>query len=121
MRQPEPVRQPEPQPIADHAISIARIDPSGQAIPSISTRYPPYLAACIERVTSQIRRRLPNAEIRHLATYPGSHHWMGATRMADSPTEGCVDRHLGYHGLDNLYVLSASAYPSCSSANPTKR
>ena len=111
--------QVEPQPMADHTISIARIDASGQAIPSISTRYPPYLAACIERVTSQIRRRLPNAEIRHLATYPGSHHWMGATRMADSPTEGCVDRHLGYHGLDNLYVLSASVYPSCSSANPT--
>jgi choline dehydrogenase-like flavoprotein len=44
---------------------------------------------------------------------------MGATRMAESPAEGCVDRNLKYHGLDNLYVLSASTFPSCSSANPT--
>ena len=111
--------QVEPQPIAEHAISIARIDASGQAIPSIATRYPQYLAACIERVSSDIQRRLPRAEIRHLATYPGSHHWMGATRMADSPADGCVDRDLRYHGLDNLSVLSASTFPSCSSANPT--
>lgn len=111
--------QVEPQPLAEHAISIARIDPSGQAIPSIATRYPRYLPACIERVTSHIRQRLPRAEIRHLATYPGSHHWMGATRMAESPVDGCVDANLRYHGLDNLYVLSASVYPSCSSANPT--
>jgi choline dehydrogenase-like flavoprotein len=85
----------------------------------VAIRYPQYLPACIERVTSHIQRRLPKAEIRHLSTYPGSHHWMGATRMADSPAEGCVDRNLKYHGLDNLYVLSASTFPSCSSANPT--
>ncbi len=111
--------QVEPQPMAEHAVSIDRIDPSGQAIPAVSLRYPPYLPACVERVTSHIQRRLPGAEIRHLSTYPGSHHWMGASRMADSPADGCVDRHLRYHGLDNLYVLSASTFPSCSSANPT--
>jgi choline dehydrogenase-like flavoprotein len=111
--------QVEPQPMPEHTVSIARIDPSGQAIPAVAIRYPQYLPACIERVTSHIQRRLPKAEIRHLSTYPGSHHWMGATRMADSPAEGCVDRNLKYHGLDNLYVLSASTFPSCSSANPT--
>ncbi len=109
----------EPQPVAEHTVSVARIDPSGQAIPAVAIRYPPYLPACIERVTSHIHRRLPNAEIRHLSTYPGSHHWMGATRMANSPAEGCVDPNLRYHGLNNLYVLSASTFPSCSSANPT--
>ncbi|MGH9371952.1 MAG: GMC oxidoreductase, partial [Vicinamibacterales bacterium] len=111
--------QIEPQPVADHTVSIARIDPSGQAIPAVAIRYPHYLSACIDRITSHIQHKLPNAEIRHLSTYPGSHHWMGATRMADSPDEGCVDRNLRYHGLENLYVLSASTFPSCSSANPT--
>jgi choline dehydrogenase-like flavoprotein len=111
--------QIEAQPDPEHTVSIARIDPSGQAIPAVAIRYPPYLAACIDRIRSYIQQRLPNAEIRHLSTYPGTHHWMGATRMADSPAEGCVDRTLRYHGLDNLYVLSASTFPSCSSANPT--
>jgi choline dehydrogenase-like flavoprotein len=111
--------QVEAQPMPEHTVSIARIDASGQAIPAVAIRYPPYLAASIDRVTAYIRQRLPGAEIRHVSTYPGSHHWMGATRMGDSPAEGCVDRNLKYHGLENLYVLSASTFPSCSSANPT--
>jgi choline dehydrogenase-like flavoprotein len=111
--------QIEPQPMAEHTVSIERVDPSGQAIPAVSIRYPRYFAECVTRVTAYIQQRRPNAEIRHLSTYPGSHHWMGATRMADSPAEGCVDRNLRYHGLDNLYILSASTFPSCSSANPT--
>ncbi|HZB26690.1 MAG TPA: GMC family oxidoreductase [Vicinamibacterales bacterium] len=111
--------QIEPQPMAEHTVAIARIDASGQAIPSIRLRYPSYFAQCVERVTAYIQSRLPKAEIRHLSTYPGSHHWMGATRMGNSPNDGSVDRDLRYHGLDNLHVLSASAFPSCSSTNPT--
>jgi choline dehydrogenase-like flavoprotein len=111
--------QLEPQPMADHTVSVKRIEPTGQAVPSIALTYPPYLSSSIARVTDYIQKRLPRAEIRHLSTYPGSHHWMGATRMADSPSEGCVDRNLKYHGVDNLYVLSAATFPSCSSANPT--
>ena len=61
----------------------------------------------------------PKATIRHVLTKPGAHHWMGATRMADDVREGSVDANLRYHGLDNLSVLSASTFPSCSSANPT--
>jgi choline dehydrogenase-like flavoprotein len=111
--------QIEAQPDPNHRISIARIEPDGQAIPEITTSYPPYLAASLDRIRSYIERRLPKAEVRHLTTYPGTHHWMGATRMATSPADGCVDRTLRYFGLDNLYVLSASTFPSCSSANPT--
>ena len=39
--------------------------------------------------------------------------------MADSAADGCVDRDLRYHGLDNLFVAAGSVFPSCSSANPT--
>jgi choline dehydrogenase-like flavoprotein len=39
--------------------------------------------------------------------------------MAHSPADGCVDGTLRYFGLDNLYVLSTSTFPSSSSANPT--
>jgi choline dehydrogenase-like flavoprotein len=111
--------QVEAQPMPGHTVTIERVEPSGQAIPAVSLKYPPYLAACIDRVTARIQRRLPRAAVRHVATYPGSHHWMGASRMAASPADGCVDRDLRYFGLDNLYVASASTFPSCSSANPT--
>ena len=47
------------------------------------------------------------------------YHWMGATRMSESPSEGCVDPNLRYHDLENLYVLSSAVFPSASSANPT--
>ena len=39
--------------------------------------------------------------------------------MSASPAEGCLDPTLRYHDLANLYVLSSSAFPSSSSANPT--
>jgi len=66
-----------------------------------------------------IRKRLPRADVRHVSNETGVQHWLGATRMADSSRDGCVDGHLRYHGLENLYILSASTYPSSSSANPT--
>ncbi len=109
----------ESLPLGESRVSIQRIEKSGQAIADISIPYPTYLPRAIEQVTARIQRRLPNAEIRLLSTYPCSHHWLGATRMADSAAEGCVDRDLRYHGLDNLFVLSGSVFPSCSSANPT--
>jgi choline dehydrogenase-like flavoprotein len=39
--------------------------------------------------------------------------------MADTARDGCVDRDLKYHELENLFVLSTSVFPSASSANPT--
>ena len=39
--------------------------------------------------------------------------------MAETAAEGCVDPDLAYFGLANLHVISASTYPSCSSASPT--
>lgn len=109
----------ETQPVAENTVSIRRVEPNGQAIPEIQLRYPAYFAECIERVRAYITRHLPGATIKHHSTHPGSHHWLGATRMADTPEQGCVDSNLRYFGLDNLWVLSASTFPSGSSANPT--
>jgi choline dehydrogenase-like flavoprotein len=48
----------------------------------------------------------------------GGHH-MGTTRMADDPTRGVVDRNCRVHGLDNLYVIGGSVFPTGGAANPT--
>jgi choline dehydrogenase-like flavoprotein len=57
--------------------------------------------------------------VKHVSTFSGSYHWLGATRMSSSTADGCVDANLRYHDLENLYVLSTSTFPGGSSANPT--
>jgi choline dehydrogenase-like flavoprotein len=109
----------EPQPLADHRVSIDRIEPSGQAIPKIALGYPSYFGRCLDLVLEYTRRHAPKATVSHIGTMATGYHWMGATRMSASPSDGCVDPDLRYHELENLYVLSTSVFPSASSANPT--
>jgi choline dehydrogenase-like flavoprotein len=108
----------EAQPMPDHTVAIERITESGQAIPKIVHRYPPYFAECIERTLRVVAERRPQARTKHISTFCGSYHWLGATRMGTAD-DGCVDGTLRYHGLENLYVLSTSTFPASSSANPT--
>ena len=109
----------ETQPLAAHTVSLDRISESGQAIPRIVHAYPSYFGDCIARTIADVQRRLPRADVKHLSTFCGSYHWLGATRMARSSADGCVDANLRYHELENLYVLSTSTFPGGSSANPT--
>ncbi|SFG45318.1 GMC oxidoreductase [Methylobacterium gossipiicola] len=46
-------------------------------------------------------------------------HQIGTTRMADDPRQGVVDRDCRVHGTSDLYVASASVFPSSGQANPT--
>jgi len=46
-------------------------------------------------------------------------HHMGATRMADSPQRGVVDKNLQLFGVENCYVCSSSVFPTSGFSNPT--
>ncbi len=46
-------------------------------------------------------------------------HHMGTTRMASSPTSGVVDADCRVFGTDNLFVASASVFPTGHSIGPT--
>lgn len=48
----------------------------------------------------------------------GGHH-IGTTRMSDDPKAGVVDRNCKVHGVGNLYIASASTFPTSGQANPT--
>lgn len=48
----------------------------------------------------------------------GGHH-IGATRMSRRPEDGVVDLDCRVHGVDNLYIASASVMPTSGQANPT--
>jgi hypothetical protein len=109
----------EPQPMASQTVSVDRIEPTGQCVPRIALRYPPYFAACVDHLLSFVRSTLRQGTARHVGSIPTSFHWLGSTRMADNARDGCVDRDLRYHELENLFVLSTSVFPSASSANPT--
>ena len=51
-------------------------------------------------------------------TFDDSYHWAGGTRMSVTASEGVVDTDLKLHGVRNLYVCSASVYPTSGFANP---
>ncbi len=48
----------------------------------------------------------------------GGHH-IGVTRMSRSPRDGVVDPNCRVHGTSNLYVASASVFPTSGFASPT--
>lgn len=49
----------------------------------------------------------------------GTHHHLGATRMAADPAAGVVDADCRVHGTSNLYIASGSVFPSGGYVNPT--
>ncbi len=48
----------------------------------------------------------------------GGHH-IGTTRMGTNPETSVVDVNCKLHNVDNLYIASASVFPTSSQANPT--
>jgi hypothetical protein len=48
----------------------------------------------------------------------GGHH-MGTTRMGNCASTSVVDNDCKAHGVNNLYIVSASVFPTSSHANPT--
>ncbi|MET0582947.1 MAG: GMC family oxidoreductase [Pseudoxanthomonas sp.] len=49
----------------------------------------------------------------------GTAHHLGTTRMSDDPKHGVVDRQCRVHGVDNLYVVGSSVFPTGGWAFPT--
>jgi choline dehydrogenase-like flavoprotein len=49
----------------------------------------------------------------------GGHHHLCATRMADDPRRGVVDRHCRVHDVRNLYLGGCSTFATGGWANPT--
>jgi choline dehydrogenase-like flavoprotein len=47
-----------------------------------------------------------------------SHH-MGTTRMSHDPKRGVVNSDSRAHGIDNLYVIGSSVFPTVGCGNPT--
>jgi len=48
-----------------------------------------------------------------------TYHYIGTTRMADTPADGVVDSHCAVFGMENLFVAGSSVFPTAGQANPT--
>lgn len=48
-----------------------------------------------------------------------SNHQLGTTRMSENPRDGVVDGDCKVHGIDNLFIVGGSVFPTVSWANPT--
>lgn len=49
----------------------------------------------------------------------GGYHHMGTTRMSDDPKCGVTDAFGRVHGVENLFVVGSSVFPTSGWANPT--
>ena len=49
----------------------------------------------------------------------GGYHHMGTTRMSADPRSGVTDPTGRVHGVENLYVVGSSVFPTSGWANPT--
>jgi choline dehydrogenase-like flavoprotein len=47
-------------------------------------------------------------------------HPTGTTRMSNDPAKGVVDAQCQVHGVDGLYVVGSSVFPTAGHANPTQ-
>jgi choline dehydrogenase-like flavoprotein len=46
-------------------------------------------------------------------------HMIGTTRMSDDPRFGVVDKECQVHGVNGLYIVGSSVFPTSSHVNPT--
>lgn len=71
----------------------------------------------MERVLTAMGYTVPSGS---MGAYPQrGDHAMCTTRMSASPADGVVDPTFRVHGMENVYVLSNSVFPSGAAANPT--
>jgi choline dehydrogenase-like flavoprotein len=49
----------------------------------------------------------------------GGYHHMGTTRMADDPRRGVTNAWGRVFGVENLYIVGSSVFPTSGWANPT--
>jgi choline dehydrogenase-like flavoprotein len=123
----------EQEPLSASRITLSQErDAMGMFRSRIDWQVSPLEWKTIQRFTQMARQALESAGLAKLepqpeleladgyrhVTFDDSYHWMGGTRMSTSSTDGVVDTDLKIHGVRNLYVCSASVYPTSGFANP---
>ncbi len=122
----------EQSPVRDSTVTLCdERDATGMPMLRIAPHIPDGDVAAVRRAHEVIDRELQasgvgrlefleedvEASIRACKCTLGHH--IGTTRMASDPDAGVVDADAKVHGVKNLYIASASIFPTSSQAHPT--
>lgn len=117
---------PEPLPRVENRVTLheSETDNHGNPIPDISWNIGAYERETMHRAR-EIQRSIFDemgatvvSETSLSRARPGSHP-MGTTRMGSDPDESVVDPDLRTHDLQNLFLVSSSAFVTGGALNPT--
>lgn len=110
-----------------------QLDPLGMPRLTIDLNYSELDARSVVRAHRVLDESLRNSQLGYLVyRAPEEHlaarvldqasdgyHQLGTTRMSSDAYTGIVDDNCRVHGIDNLYLVSSSVFPSSGQANPT--
>jgi choline dehydrogenase-like flavoprotein len=120
-------QEPDPE---NRVMLSSRKDRFGTPLPHLVYRETPFFQNSVRQTTEAMADGLRKSgfgalvtdedtleAIRHYDSY--GLHPMGATRMSDTPATGVTDADLRVHGVENLFVVGSSVFPTAGAANPT--
>lgn len=99
-----------------------RIEPGNNGIPLLSYRISPQDRKRIALMRQQMRdilRPLPFQLLKQAENTERIAHVCGTCRAGDNPASSVVDANNRAHGLDNLYIVDSSFFPSSGGTNPS--
>ncbi len=120
-------QEPDPE---NRIVLSSRKDRFGTPLPHLVYRETPFFQSSVRQTVDAMATGLQRAgfgtlvsdddalePIRHYDSY--GLHPMGATRMSDDPATGVTDANLRVHGVENLFAVGSSVFPTAGAANPT--
>lgn len=97
-------------------------DPPGRPVATFEERSE-YAMRAVRDIGPDLERVLAPLPVERVvieaAPEPTESHVQGTTVMGDHPDSSVIDRFCIHHGIRNLVVLGAGAFPTGSPANPT--
>lgn len=113
----------EELPRAENRVELGgTLDSAGVPRPRIHFRVGQYTQLSIEQAVllhARIFDQLGASAVHHVEEAADPAHMAGTTRMGRDPKSSCVDPHLRWHDLENLFVIGSSVFPTCGTAPPT--
>jgi choline dehydrogenase-like flavoprotein len=115
------IAEDQPQPDNQVRLDWQTRDSAGLPQLEITHRYSPRDLAARRALGKAARRimRQAGAWLTHTRTIQTFSHALGTVRMGTDPERSALDAHCRFRGVDNLFVVDASAFPTAAAVNPS--
>jgi len=115
-------QRPDPE---NHVFLSKRLDPFGLPRAGLHWRWTEAEQRDLDRLKETVAGGLERSGMgrvhlqKGVPPDPNACHHAGTTRMSESAEGGVVDPDCRVHGMENLYVVGGSVFPTAGYANPT--